>query len=102
MDFFATRRAIRLGILHYGLTVLLLLNQDYWGNWAEIASTIMAQPLMVAWFWLEALHLPRFMQWPLLLLNSIMWGYTLMIIGRQIKFRFLVWYYRRQQAKALK
>lgn len=99
MDYFTTRRAIRIGVLHFFLTMALVVFGYQLGDWGIWLGELFKQPLMATWFWLDQLGMPDAVQWPLILFNSLFWGYVIIIVWRLVYTRYQLWRYRKYQEK---
>jgi hypothetical protein len=49
---------------------------------ASLVVEVLIQPIGVLWSFKRRLGIPQFLEWPLFLLNSVLWGYGVLFIAR--------------------
>lgn len=94
--YYHTASALRLGALHLFATVVLMFAGGRLGENAVWVGTWIREPAQTIWVVGELHKLGSYMQWPVLVINSMFWGFIVYGIWRRIYDRWFVWRFRRR------
>lgn len=84
-DYYFRRHALRLGAIHFALTVLLITLPNALGSWGIEIANVLRYPMVLAIQRADGISIPVTLQWSLLILNSLWWGFALVWLTRKVR-----------------
>jgi hypothetical protein len=84
-DYYFRRDALRLGAVHFALTVLFVFFSGSLSSVGVMIANVFRHPMVLLLQLVDGIPIPATLQWPLLILNSLLWGFMLVWLTRKLR-----------------